>query len=116
MTRTDAVVIGSGPNGLVAANLLADAGWDVVLLEAQDGVGGAVRSDSGVRDGFVRHVQPFYPSRRSRRRSSGSGSSGTGSPGRTPRRGRHAVRRRQLGAAAPHRRGDRRRAGRPGAR
>ena len=62
MTRTDAVVIGSGPNGLVAANLLADAGWDVVLLEAQDGVGGAVRSDSGVRDGFVHDTfSLFYP-------------------------------------------------------
>ena len=41
---TDAVVIGSGPNGLVAAILLADAGWDVLLLEAQSEPGGAVRS------------------------------------------------------------------------
>ena len=40
----DAVVIGAGPNGLVAANLLADAGWDVVVLEAQPEPGGAVRS------------------------------------------------------------------------
>ena len=40
----DAVVIGAGPNGLVAANALADAGWDVVVLEANDEVGGAVRS------------------------------------------------------------------------
>ena len=24
----DAVVVGAGPNGLVAANLLVDAGWD----------------------------------------------------------------------------------------
>ena len=31
----DAVVIGAGPNGLVAANVVADAGWDVVVLEAQ---------------------------------------------------------------------------------
>ena len=40
----DAVVIGAGPNGLVAANLLADAGWSVVVLEAQHVPGGAVRS------------------------------------------------------------------------
>ena len=42
----DAVVVGAGPNGLVAANLLADAGWEVLLVEAQPEVGGAVRSDT----------------------------------------------------------------------
>ncbi len=40
----DAVVVGAGHNGLVAANLLADAGWDVVVLEATATPGGAVRS------------------------------------------------------------------------
>ena len=33
---------GAGPNGLVAATTLADAGWDVLVLEATDHVGGAV--------------------------------------------------------------------------
>ncbi|MEP6629997.1 MAG: NAD(P)/FAD-dependent oxidoreductase [Lapillicoccus sp.] len=47
----DAVVIGGGPNGLVAAITLADAGWDVVLVEARDKVGGAVSSVR--RDGWV---------------------------------------------------------------
>ena len=40
----DAVVIGAGPNGLMATCLLAQAGWDVVLLERNQHVGGAVSS------------------------------------------------------------------------
>ena len=62
MEPVDAVVIGSGPNGLVAANLLADAGWSVLVLEAQDEVGGAVRSDDGVHPGYVHDTfSSFYP-------------------------------------------------------
>ena len=49
----DAVVIGAGPNGLVAANLLADAGWSVEVLEAQSEPGGAVRSDREVHSDYV---------------------------------------------------------------
>lgn len=57
----DAVVIGSGPNGLVAANLLADEGWSVTVLEAQPVPGGAVRSDTLV-DGFSHDLfSAFYP-------------------------------------------------------
>ncbi|TDC66141.1 NAD(P)/FAD-dependent oxidoreductase [Actinomadura sp. GC306] len=58
----DAVVIGAGPNGLVAANVLADAGWDVEVLEAQPEPGGAVRSDRGAHPGYVSDVcSAFYP-------------------------------------------------------
>ncbi|HEY2043772.1 MAG TPA: NAD(P)/FAD-dependent oxidoreductase [Jatrophihabitans sp.] len=42
--EVDAVVIGGGPNGLVSAALLADSGWSVLLLEAQQELGGAVKS------------------------------------------------------------------------
>ena len=58
----DAVVIGAGPNGLVAANALVDAGWDVVVLEANDEVGGAVRSAEVTAPGFVNDLfSAFYP-------------------------------------------------------
>jgi phytoene dehydrogenase-like protein len=60
--RVDAVVIGSGPNGLVAANLLADSGRDVLVLEAVDVPGGAVRSAELAAPGFVSDVfSSFYP-------------------------------------------------------
>ncbi|MGN6753883.1 MAG: phytoene desaturase family protein [Intrasporangium sp.] len=62
MPTTDAVVIGSGPNGLVAANLLADAGWDVLVLEEQPWLGGAVNSAADVRDGWIHDTcSSFYP-------------------------------------------------------
>jgi phytoene dehydrogenase-like protein len=58
----DAVVVGAGPNGLVCANLLADAGWDVVVLEANAEPGGAVSSASYLGDGFIAdRCSAFYP-------------------------------------------------------
>ncbi|MEU1039418.1 NAD(P)/FAD-dependent oxidoreductase [Streptomyces sp. NPDC005907] len=58
----DAVVIGAGPNGLVAANLLADAGWSVEVLEEQSEPGGAVRHDRGVHPDYVSDLfSSFYP-------------------------------------------------------
>ena len=60
--EVDAVVIGAGPNGLVAANRLADAGWDTLLLEAQPDIGGAVRSDRELHPHFVQDTfSAFYP-------------------------------------------------------
>ena len=58
----DVVVIGSGPNGLVAANLLADQGWSVVVCEANDRPGGAVKSSELIESGFVNdEFSAFYP-------------------------------------------------------
>ena len=58
----DAVVVGAGPNGLVAANHLLDKGWSVLVLEAQPQPGGAVRSDTEVHPGFVHDTfSSFYP-------------------------------------------------------
>lgn len=58
----DAVVVGAGHNGLVAANMLADAGWDVVVLEAGDDPGGAVRSSELTAPGYLSdHCSAFYP-------------------------------------------------------
>ncbi len=57
----DAVVVDGGHHGLVAATVLADAGWDVCLLEATDRVGGAVRS-AQLRAGYVTDLySAFYP-------------------------------------------------------
>src|SRR4051812_12386879 len=57
-----ALVIGAGHNGLVAAIRLADAGWDVTVLEAAAGPGGAVRTAEGPLPGF-RHDRcaGFFP-------------------------------------------------------
>lgn len=61
-TVTDAVVIGAGPNGLVAANTLLDAGWSVRVVEANAEIGGAVRSDRAVHPDYVHDTfSAFYP-------------------------------------------------------
>jgi phytoene dehydrogenase-like protein len=59
---TDAIVIGSGPNGLSAAIRLAEAGRSVTVLEAADRAGGAVATEELTLPGF-RHdtFSSVYP-------------------------------------------------------
>ncbi len=72
----DAVFIGSGHNNLVAAIILAKAGWKVIVLEQADDVGGAIRTAEltlpGFRHDFMSNTHvlfrasPFYQDWQSR--------------------------------------------------
>lgn len=58
----DAVVIGSGPNGLASALVLARAGRSVLVVEAQDTIGGGSRSKELTLPGFIHDIcSAFHP-------------------------------------------------------
>jgi phytoene dehydrogenase-like protein len=62
MREYDAVVVGSGPNGLSAANALAERGWSVLVFEGQAVAGGAMQTEGLTLPGF-RHdtFSAVYP-------------------------------------------------------
>src|ERR1041384_1987185 len=52
----DAVIIGSGPNGLSAAIALAREGWKTLVIEAADTIGGGMRTKELTQPGFLHDV------------------------------------------------------------
>ena len=57
-----ATVVGSGPNGLTAAALLARAGVQVTVFEAADEIGGGTRTTEGILPGLLHdHCSAIHP-------------------------------------------------------
>jgi phytoene dehydrogenase-like protein len=60
VARYDAVVVGSGINGLVAAALLAKGGWSVCVLEREERLGGCIYTAELTEPGFVHEVMASW--------------------------------------------------------
>jgi len=56
MAEYDAVIVGSGVNSLACAALLARAGWRVCVLERNDWLGGAIKTEELTEPGFLHDV------------------------------------------------------------
>jgi len=58
----DAIVVGSGPNGLAAAILMQQKGLSVLLIEGKETIGGGLRSAGLTLPGFVHDIcSAVYP-------------------------------------------------------
>ena len=55
-TEYDAIVVGSGPNGMAAAITLRQAGLSVLLIEGKETVGGGMRSAELTLPGYVHDI------------------------------------------------------------
>ena len=55
-TEYDAVVVGSGPNGLSAAIVLQEAGLSVLIIEGKETIGGGLRSAELTLPGFIHDI------------------------------------------------------------
>src|SRR4029077_20042148 len=51
--EADAIVVGSGINGIVAAAELAQAGWSVILLERNADIGGFIATEERTLPGYL---------------------------------------------------------------
>ena len=59
---SSAVIVGSGPNGLTCAALLARAGVQVTVIEAQDTIGGGTRTSELTLPGLLHdHCSAIHP-------------------------------------------------------
>ncbi len=52
----DAIVVGSGPNGLAAAIAMQQSGLSVLLLEAKHEIGGGLRSEELTLPNFIHDI------------------------------------------------------------
>ena len=59
---SEAVIVGSGPNGLACAAVLARAGLKVTLYEAAEAIGGGTRSSELTLPGLLHdHCSAVHP-------------------------------------------------------
>ncbi|HEY9087261.1 MAG TPA: FAD-dependent oxidoreductase, partial [Anaerolineaceae bacterium] len=56
MKAYDAVIVGSGPNGMAAAITLLEQGRSVLIIEGKDSIGGGTRSGQVTLPGFTHDI------------------------------------------------------------